>query len=435
MLQNPFTRTPAAIGVIGLGYVGLPLAVALAEKYPVVGFDIDADRIAELKSGHDRTLETSAEELAAASGLSFAADEAALKACNVFIVTVPTPIDRYKRPDLTALLSASRTVGRAIAKGGVVIFESTVYPGATEEDCVPVIEQVSGLKFNEDFFAGYSPERANPGDRQHRLSTIVKVTAGSTPQAAQFVDALYAAVVQAGTHLASSIRVAEAAKVIENTQRDLNIALINEMKMVLSAMDIDVWEVVQAAATKPFGFQAFYPGPGLGGHCIPIDPFYLTWKAREVGQPTRFIELAGVINHMMPEWVIQKTMLALNDHGKSVRNARVLVLGLAYKPDVDDVRESPSFELIDQLQKLGAEVDYNDPHVPQSHAMRHYPHMKPMKSVELTPGSLKSYDCVLIATHHAKYDWQLVADNAQLIVDTRNALGKVTGRRDHIVKA
>ncbi|MGH6997122.1 MAG: nucleotide sugar dehydrogenase, partial [Phenylobacterium sp.] len=258
MLQNPFTRTPAAIGVIGLGYVGLPLAVALAEKYPVVGFDIDAERIAELQAGHDRTLETSAEELAAAAGLAFADDEAALKDCNVFIVTVPTPIDRYKRPDLSALLSASRTVGRAITKGAVVIFESTVYPGATEEDCVPVIEQVSGLKFNADFFAGYSPERANPGDRQHRLSTIVKVTAGSTPQAAEFVDALYAAVVPAGTHLASSIRVAEAAKVIENTQRDLNIALINEFALIFNRLGIDTQEVLAAAGTK-WNFLKFTP--------------------------------------------------------------------------------------------------------------------------------------------------------------------------------
>ena len=304
MLENPFTRTPTQIGVIGLGYVGLPLAVALAEKYQVIGFDIDLERIAELKAGHDRTLETSAEELAGASSLKFSADEADLRACNVFVVTVPTPIDRYKRPDLAALLAASRTVGRVIGKGAVVVFESTVYPGATEEDCVPVIEAVSGLKFNQDFFAGYSPERANPGDRQHRLSTIIKVTAGSTPEAAEYVDALYAAVVPAGTHLASSIRVAEAAKVIENTQRDLNIALINEFALIFNRLGIDTHEVLAAAGTK-WNFLKFTPGL-VGGHCIGVDPYYLTSKAEDAGYHPQVILAGRRINDGMGGYIAQE---------------------------------------------------------------------------------------------------------------------------------
>ena len=279
MLTNPFTQTPAKIAVIGLGYVGLPLAVAFAAASEVVGFDIKAERIAELRAGADRTLEVSGEELAAAAaqGLRLSSDPADLAACNVFIVTVPTPINRDKSPDLTALIAASRTVGAAIARGGVVIFESTVYPGATEEDCVPVVAQVSGLVFNRDFFAGYSPERANPGDPTHRLANIVKVTAGSTPEAAEFVDALYRSVVTAGTHRASSIRVAEAAKVIENTQRDLNIALVNEFSLIFQRLGVDTSEVLAAAATK-WNFLNFRPGL-VGGHCIGVDPYYLTHKA------------------------------------------------------------------------------------------------------------------------------------------------------------
>ncbi len=395
MLQNPFTRTPAAIGVIGLGYVGLPLAVALAEKYPVVGFDIDAERIAELKAGHDRTLETSAEELAAAGGLTFAADEAALKACNVFIVTVPTPIDRYKRPDLTALLSASRTVGRAISQGAVVIFESTVYPGATEEDCVPVIEQVSGLKFNADFFAGYSPERANPGDRQHRLSTIIKVTAGSTPQAAQFVDALYGAVVQAGTHLASSIRVAEAAKVIENTQRDLNIALINEFALIFNRLGIDTQEVLAAAGTK-WNFLKFTPGL-VGGHCIGVDPYYLTSKAEDAGYHPQVILAGRRINDGMGGYIAQELVKTMIRREIQVRGARVLVMGLTFKENCPDLRNTRVIDIVRELGEYEIAVDVHEPWADPSEAEAEYG-VAPVATLEQG-----SYDAIVVAVAHNEF--------------------------------
>ena len=408
MLQNPFTRTPAAIGVIGLGYVGLPLAVALAEKYPVVGFDIDAERIAELKSGHDRTLETSAEELAAASGLTFAADEAALKACNVFIVTVPTPIDRYKRPDLTALLSASRTVGLAIANGAVVIFESTVYPGATEEDCVPVIEQVSGLKFNEDFFAGYSPERANPGDRQHRLSTIIKVTAGSTPQAAEFVDALYAAVVPAGTHLASSIRVAEAAKVIENTQRDLNIALINEFALIFNRLGIDTQEVLAAAGTK-WNFLKFTPGL-VGGHCIGVDPYYLTSKAEDAGYHPQVILAGRRINDGMGGYIAQELVKSMIRREIQVRGARVLVMGLTFKENCPDLRNTRVIDIVRELAEYEIEVDVHEPWADPTEAQAEYG-VAPVATLE--PGA---YDAIVVAVAHNEFK--------EMGVDAIRALGK-----------
>lgn len=395
MLQNPFTHTPAKIGVIGLGYVGLPLAVALAEKYEVVGFDIDAERISELKAGHDRTLETSAEELAAASALAFAADEAELKACNVFIVTVPTPIDRYKRPDLTALLSASRTVGRAIGKGAVVIFESTVYPGATEEDCIPVIEVVSGLKFNQDFFAGYSPERANPGDRQHRLSTIIKVTAGSTPQAAQFVDALYAAVVPAGTHLASSIRVAEAAKVIENTQRDLNIALINEFALIFNRLGIDTQEVLAAAGTK-WNFLKFTPGL-VGGHCIGVDPYYLTSKAEDAGYHPQVILAGRRINDGMGGYIAQELVKIMIRREIQVRGARVLVMGLTFKENCPDLRNTRVIDIVRELGEYEVQVDVHEPWADAEEAEQEYG-VAPVADLE--PGA---YDAIVVAVAHTQF--------------------------------
>ncbi|WP_312162828.1 Vi polysaccharide biosynthesis UDP-N-acetylglucosamine C-6 dehydrogenase TviB [Phenylobacterium sp.] len=408
MLQNPFTRTPARIGVIGLGYVGLPLAVALAEKYPVVGFDIDAERIGELKAGHDRTLETSEEELAAAGGLAFAADEAELKACNVFIVTVPTPIDRYKRPDLTALLAASRTVGRVIGKGGVVIFESTVYPGATEEDCIPVIEAVSGLSFNQDFFAGYSPERANPGDRQHRLSTIIKVTAGSTPQAAQFVDALYAAVVPAGTHLASSIRVAEAAKVIENTQRDLNIALINEFALIFNRLGIDTQEVLAAAGTK-WNFLKFTPGL-VGGHCIGVDPYYLTSKAEDAGYHPQVILAGRRINDGMGGYIAQELVKTMIRREIQVRGARVLVMGLTFKENCPDLRNTRVIDIVRELGEYEIEVDVHEPWADAEEAEREYG-VAPVAG--LAQGA---YDAIVVAVAHTQFK--------EMGVEAIRALGK-----------
>jgi UDP-N-acetyl-D-glucosamine dehydrogenase len=292
--------------------------------------------------------------------------------------------------------------------------------------------EARGLVCGKDFYLAYSPEREDPGRKDLQTATIPKLVGGIDAISGEIAAALYRKAIKEVIPV-SSAEVAEAAKLLENIYRAVNIALVNEMKIVLDGMGIDVWEVVKAASTKPFGFQAFYPGPGLGGHCIPIDPFYLTWKAREVNLPTRFIELAGEINVQMPEYVVRKTSLAMNERGKAVKGSKVLVLGLAYKPDVDDVRESPSFELIEHLEKLGAHVDYHDPHVPRTHKMRH--HNLHMHSIELSPANLKSYDCVLIATHHSAYDWQMIADNAKLIVDTRNATKDVKGSREHIVKA
>ncbi|HZW17202.1 MAG TPA: nucleotide sugar dehydrogenase, partial [Luteimonas sp.] len=326
------------IAVIGLGYVGLPLAAAFGRRYPTLGFDIDAGRIAELREHRDHTLELSADELEAADKLAFASDPAALAGCNVFIVTVPTPIDDYKRPDLRPLESASRTVGRAIGRGGVVVYESTVYPGATEEVCVPIVEAESGLKFNEDFHAGYSPERINPGDREHRLETILKVTSGSTPEAAGFVDALYASIISAGTHKASSIRVAEAAKVIENTQRDVNIALVNELSLIFHRLGIDTHEVLEAAGTK-WNFLPFRPGL-VGGHCIGVDPYYLTHKAQQIGYHPDVILAGRRINDAMGGHVAERVVKLMQQRGFRTSGAKVLVLGLAFKENCPDLRNT-----------------------------------------------------------------------------------------------
>jgi len=394
MLQNPFTRTPAKIAVIGLGYVGLPLAVAFAAEYAVVGFDIKPQRIAELAAGEDRTLEVSPAELAAARGLTLSSDPADLKACNVFIVTVPTPIDAAKRPDLSALMAASRTVGEAIGKGGIVIYESTVYPGATEEDCVPVVAEVSGLAFNRDFFAGYSPERANPGDPTHRLANIVKVTAGSTPEAAAFVDALYASVVTAGTHRASSIRVAEAAKVIENTQRDLNIALINEFSLIFQRLGVDTSEVLAAAGTK-WNFLNFRPGL-VGGHCIGVDPYYLTHKAEALGYHPEVILAGRRINDGMGGHVARELVREMDARGTAVEGARVLVMGLAFKENCPDLRNTRVIDIIQPLAGEGARVEVWDPWIDAEEARREY-------GLELIAQPAGAYDAVVLAVAHEQF--------------------------------
>jgi len=395
MLQNPFTQTPAKIAVIGLGYVGLPLAVAFAAGQEVVGFDVKAQRIAELRAGEDRTLEVSPSELAKAKDLKLSSDPADLKACNVFIVAVPTPIDAQKRPDLSALMAASRTVGGAIGPGGVVIYESTVYPGATEEDCVPVVAEVSGLVFNRDFFAGYSPERANPGDPTHRLANIVKVTAGSTPQAAAFVDALYSSVVTAGTHRASSIRVAEAAKVIENTQRDLNIALINEFSLIFQRLDVDTSEVLAAASTK-WNFLNFRPGL-VGGHCIGVDPYYLTHKAEALGYHPEVILAGRRINDGMGGHVAGQLVGELGRRGVAVQGARVLVMGLAFKENCPDLRNTRVIDIIGSLAEQGARVDVWDPWIDADEARAEY-------GLDLlaapAPGA---YDAIVLAVAHEQF--------------------------------
>ena len=370
MVRNPFTQSPAKIAVIGLGYVGLPLAVAFADQHDVVGFDLSAERVAELTRHEDRTLEVAPEALKTAARLTFTDDPAALAGCNVFVVTVPTPIDDHKRPDLSALMAASRAVGGAIGKGGVVIYESTVYPGATEEDCVPVVAEVSGLVFNRDFYAGYSPERANPGDPTHRLADIVKVTAGSTAEAADFVDALYGSVVRAGTHRASSIRVAEAAKVIENTQRDLNIALINEFALIFRRLGVDTDEVLAAAATK-WNFLNFRPGL-VGGHCIGVDPYYLTHKAEAVGYRPEVILAGRRINDGMGGYVARELVKQMILRGVLVKGARVLVMGLAFKENTPDLRNTRVIDIVQELADYGAAVDVWDPWIPAAEAQHEY---------------------------------------------------------------
>ena len=385
----------ARIAVIGLGYVGLPLAVAFGGKRATLGFDIDAVRVDELRRGHDRTGETSTDELRAATGLTLTADAGDLAGCDVFIVTVPTPIDAAKRPDLAPLRAASRTIGRAIRRGGIAIFESTVYPGATEEVCVPVIERESGLEHDVDFYTGYSPERINPGDRQRRLDNILKVTSGSTPAAAEFVDALYREIVQAGTYRAPSIRVAEMAKVIENTQRDLNISLINEIALICHRLDLDTAEVLAAAGTK-WNFLPFKPGL-VGGHCIGVDPYYLTHKAQEAGYHPEVILSGRRINDGMAAHVAQRVIKLLARRRIHIAGARVLVLGLAFKENCPDLRNTRVADMIAELAGYDAEVDVYDPYADAGEARREY-------RIELLPrlGGEK-YDAVVLAVAHAPF--------------------------------
>jgi UDP-N-acetyl-D-galactosamine dehydrogenase len=383
------------IGVIGLGYVGLPLAVEFGKRYDTVGYDINARRVAELKRGRDSTLEAAKDELKSAKKLSYSTQLASLKHCNVYIVTVPTPIDQYKRPDLTPLIGASETVGQVLAKGDVVVYESTVYPGCTEEICVPILERVSGLKFNRDFYAGYSPERINPGDRQHRLTTIRKITSGSTPGAAALVDELYASIITAGTHRASSIRVAEAAKVIENTQRDVNIALINELALIFRRLDLDTEEVLQAAGTK-WNFLPFRPGL-VGGHCIGVDPYYLTHKAQEIGYHPEMILAGRRINDNMGLYVAGEIVRLLTEKRLAVKGARVLVMGLTFKENCPDLRNSKVVDVIRELERYGARIDVYDPWV-KAQAARHEYGVKVVESPRA-----RAYQAIVLAVPHKAF--------------------------------
>ncbi|MFC5490316.1 nucleotide sugar dehydrogenase [Dokdonella soli] len=396
------------VAVIGLGYVGLPLAVGFGRRLPTLGFDINRARIAELREHRDHTLEVSSEELKATPRLTFSADAADLARCNVFIVTVPTPIDAAKRPDLAPLKSASLTVGNAIRRGGVVVFESTVYPGATEEVCVPIIERASGLRFNVDFHAGYSPERINPGDKQHRLETITKVTSGSTPAAADFVDALYRQIITAGTHKASSIRVAEAAKVIENTQRDLNIALINELALIFHRLGLDTSEVLAAAGTK-WNFLPFKPGL-VGGHCIGVDPYYLTHKAQQIGYHPEVILSGRRINDGMGEHIAQRVIKLMIQRRIHTAGAHILVLGLAFKENCPDLRNTRVVDVVREFRSYHANVDVHDPWVSADEARQEY---GLDLASELVPGK---YDAVILAVAHRQF--------IELGADRIRALGK-----------
>ena len=385
----------AKVGIIGLGYVGLPLAVEFARTRPVWGFDINHQRVEELQNGLDRTLETSANELAAAKQLRCTSDINELRDCNVYIVTVPTPVDQYKQPDLGPLLRASEMVGRLLQTGDIVIYESTVYPGATEEDCVPVLESTSGLTFNRDFFAGYSPERINPGDRTHRLPTILKVTSGSTPATADFVDALYNTIITAGTHQASSIKVAEASKVIENTQRDLNISLVNELALIFNRMGIDTEEVLQAAGTK-WNFLPFRPGL-VGGHCIGVDPYYLTHKAQALGYHPEVILSGRRINDRMGETIADFVVKLMTQRGIHVVGANILVLGLAFKENCPDLRNTRIVDLVHALTEYNASVDIYDPWVDKSQVLDEYG-LQPIDA----PHS-SHYDAIILAVAHDQF--------------------------------
>ena len=383
------------IGVIGLGYVGLPLAVAFSRQRPTLGFDIDQRRVTELKQQKDATLEVSADELRAAVQLSFSHDAADLKRCNVFIITVPTPIDDFKRPDLRPLESATRFIASALKPGSVVIYESTVYPGATEEICVPILEHESGLRFNQDFFVGYSPERINPGDKLHRLETIVKVTSGSTPDAAEFVDQVYRLIVQAGTHKASSIRVAEAAKVIENTQRDVNIALINELSLIFHRLGLDTQEVLEAAGTK-WNFLPFRPGL-VGGHCIGVDPYYLTHKAQQIGFHPEMILAGRRINDEMGSQVARRVIKLMTQRRIHAAQARILVLGLTFKENCPDLRNTRVIDVVREFQSYNAQVDVYDPWASPAQAKAEY-------GLDLLPVlNAANYDAIILAVSHREF--------------------------------
>ncbi len=407
------TLDTTRIAIIGLGYVGLPLAVEFGKRFPVVGFDINAARIAELESGRDSTLEVEPEELGQATHLTYASDPAALADCNVYIVTVPTPITESKQPDITLLKKASETIGRVLKRGDIVIYESTVYPGAPEEDCVPVLAATSGLTFNTDFFAGYSPERINPGDKQHRLPDIMKVTSGSTPQVADYVDSLYSSIITAGTHKASSIRVAEAAKVIENTQRDLNVALINELAIIFNRMGIDTEAVLKAAGTK-WNFLNFRPGL-VGGHCIGVDPYYLTHKAEAVGHHPQIILSGRRVNDGMGQYVADQMIKALIDRQIHAKGARVLIMGLTFKENCPDVRNTRVVDVRAALMDWGVEVDVCDPWVDAAEVRHEY------GFDVITDPAEGAYDGIVLAVAHNDFREQGAA-----------AIRKL-GKADHVL--
>ena len=396
------------IAIIGLGYVGLPLAVEFGKKVPVVGFDIHQKRIDELRSGKDHTLEVSPEELAQATQLTYSAELNDLKDCNFFIVTVPTPIDEFKQPDLTPLIKASQSIGQVLSKDDVVVYESTVYPGATEETCIPVLEEVSGLKFNQDFFAGYSPERINPGDKLHRVTNILKITSGSTPEVANFVDEVYNLIIDAGTHKASSIKVAEAAKVIENTQRDVNIALINELAVIFNKMGIDTEAVLQAAGTK-WNFLPFRPGL-VGGHCIGVDPYYLTHKAQSIGYHPEIILAGRRLNDGMGAYVVTQLVKGMIKKKIQVEGAKVLVLGLSFKENCPDIRNTKIIDIVHELQEYHIQADVYDPWVDASEAEHEYG-ITPVQTLVNA-----QYDAVILAVAHEQFK--------AMGVDAIRALGK-----------
>jgi UDP-N-acetyl-D-glucosamine dehydrogenase len=444
------TRTPEhfankelRIGIIGCGYVGLPLALRFAEVgHRVTGFDVDPAKVEKLNAGQTYIRHISADEIRRwrdAGRFSATTDFARLAEMDAILICVPTPLDERRQPDLTYVVDTAQEIAKHLQPGQLVVLESTTYPGTTDELVLPILEG-NGLRcpitasgeVSADFYLAFSPEREDPGNVEYSLRKIPKVVGGINSPSVRAASALYAQAV-ARVVPVSSTRAAEMVKLLENIFRGVNIAMVNELKLLSLRMNVDIWEVIETASSKPFGFMPFWPGPGLGGHCIPVDPFYLSWKAHEYDFATRFIELAGEINTAMPYHVVDSVAAALNEREKSLKGSRVLVLGVAYKKNVDDLRESPSLKIIELLQQRGAQVDYNDPYFPQLHKMRHYDYSH-MRSADISPKNLAGYDCVLIATDHSAYDYQGIVDAAPLVVDTRNATRGVTHHREKIVR-
>ncbi|MCD6130844.1 MAG: nucleotide sugar dehydrogenase [Candidatus Hydrothermae bacterium] len=430
-LKDKIISRQAYIGIIGLGYVGLPLTREfLNAGFSVLGFDIDPVKVEKINRGESYIKHIQSGFIASyvkINKFSATNDFTRLREVDVIIICVPTPLGEHKEPDLTFVLNTTKTIAANLRKGHVVVLESTTYPGTTEEELLPILES-TGLQVGKDFFLGFSPEREDPGNKKFSTRTIPKIVSGVTEHCLDIIKTLYDQII-IQTVPVSSPRVAEAVKLLENIYRAVNIALVNELKTVFDRMGIDIWEVIEGAKTKPFGYHPFYPGPGLGGHCIPIDPFYLTWKAKEYDISTRFIELAGEINAYMPYYVVEKTIKALNAHKKSIKGAKILLLGLSYKPDIDDLRESPALKIMELLMREGADVDYSDPYFPELPPLRKYKFDK--KSVNITPKTLKNYDCIVITTNHSTFDYDMILEHAKLIVDTRNALklkGIVNGK-------
>jgi UDP-N-acetyl-D-galactosamine dehydrogenase len=417
------------IGIVGLGYVGLPLAAAFAEKYNVVGFDINQARITELQNGYDRTLELDTKQLEAIkTTLKYTSHLNDLDQVDIYIVTVPTPIDQSNRPDLTPLIKSSQAVGSLLKKGNIVIYESTVYPGVTEEICVPELERTSGMTFNIDFFCGYSPERINPGDKEHTVKKILKVTSGSTPEIAHTVNELYKSIITAGTHMASSIKVAEASKVIENTQRDVNIALINELALIFDTMGIDTNEVIEAAATK-WNFIKLKPGL-VGGHCIGVDPYYLTFKAEELGYKPNLILGARQINNGMSKYIAEKTVKCMIDHDKKIKNARVLILGVTFKENCPDMRNTKVLDIINELEEFGCQIDIYDPWVDPNEEKKHY-------TIDICPNPFEKtlrYDAIILAVAHDQFtqltrsDYEKISTQFPVLIDVKGIIPNPTWR-------
>lgn len=433
-LLDKIANRSAVVGVIGLGYVGLPLLALFNERgFPVVGLDVDSRKVAMLRAGQTYIAHIPAEtvrRLVGSGRFSAETDPGAVSNCDAVLLCIPTPLTRNREPDMTYIERTAEAIGPHLRRGQLVSLESTTYPGTTEEVLIPILERTSGMKAGRDFLVAYSPEREDPNNRQFTTEGIPKVVGGHTPAALRAAIALYGAIVKR-TVPVSSTTAAEATKLVENIFRCVNIAMMNELKLVFERMGIDIWEVIAAASTKPFGYMPFYPGPGLGGHCIPIDPFYLTWKAREFDMPTKFIELAGEINAQMPYYVVNRVMEALNEQGKALRGSRILLVGLAYKKDVDDLRESPTLKLIELLEERGAKADYHDDHIPEMKETREHPNLLGRNSVPIERAG--EYDAVVIATNHSYIDYAALGERAKLIVDTRNAMAGLEGRTKAVV--